>query len=99
MRQKSLEVEGLGHGVPIPMGCRVGPILATSAVGGKDPVSGKLPEDMDTQTAQAFRNLGAVLAAGGLGFGDVVKVTVYLLREEDRDVVNKYWLMKRALTR
>jgi 2-iminobutanoate/2-iminopropanoate deaminase len=91
MRQKSLEVEGLGHAAPIPMACRVGPILATSAVGGADPKTGKLSEELDAQIAQAFHNLGLVLAEGGMDYGDVVKITVWVGREEDRGAVNKYW--------
>ena len=41
MRQKSIEVEGLSHhGAPIPTACRVGPILVTSRLMGKDPDTG-----------------------------------------------------------
>ena len=90
-RQKSLEVEGLGHGAPIPMGCRVGPILMTSGVGGKDRKTGKTPEDADGQARNAFDNLKAVLAAGGLGLGDVAKITVYVVDDKYRNEINKYW--------
>jgi 2-iminobutanoate/2-iminopropanoate deaminase len=90
-RQKSLEVEGLGHGAPIPMGCRVGPILMTSGVGGKDRKTGKTPEDADGQARNAFDNLKAVLAAGGLGLGDVAKITVYVVDDKYRTEINKYW--------
>jgi 2-iminobutanoate/2-iminopropanoate deaminase len=90
-RQKSIEVEGLGHGVPIPMGCRVGPILMTSGVGGRDRKTGKTPEDADGQARNAFDNLKAVLAAGGLGLGDVAKITVYVVDDKYRAEINKYW--------
>jgi 2-iminobutanoate/2-iminopropanoate deaminase len=90
-RQKSLEVEGLGHGAPIPMGCRVGPVLMTSGVGGKDRKTGKTPEDADGQARNAFDNLKAVLAAGGLGLGDVAKITVYVVDDKYRTEINKYW--------
>jgi 2-iminobutanoate/2-iminopropanoate deaminase len=90
-RQKSLEVEGLGHGAPIPMGCRVGAVLMTSGVGGKDRKTGKTPEDADGQARNAFDNLKAVLAAGGLGLGDVAKITVYVVDDKYRTEINKYW--------
>ncbi len=90
-RQKSLEVEGLGHGAPIPMGCRVGPVLMTSGVGGRDAKTGKTPEDADGQARNAFANLKSVLAAGGLGLGDVVKITVYVVDDKYRNEINKYW--------
>jgi len=90
-RQKSIEVEGLGHGAPIPMGCRVGPVLMTSGVGGRDRKTGKTPEDADGQARNAFDNLKAVLAAGGLGLGDVAKITVYVVDDKYRTEINKYW--------
>jgi 2-iminobutanoate/2-iminopropanoate deaminase len=90
-RQKSIEVEGLGHGAPIPMGCRVGSILMTSGVGGKDRKTGKTPEDADGQARNAFDNLKAVLAAADLGLGDVVKITVYVVDDKYRNEINKYW--------
>jgi len=90
-RQKSIEVEGLGHGAPIPMGCRVGPILMTSGVGGRDRKTGKTPEDADGQARNAFDNLKAVLAAADLGLGDVVKITVYVVDDKYRNEINKYW--------
>ena len=90
-RQNSLDVEGLGHGAPIPMGCRVGPVLMTSGVGGRDAKTGKTPEDADGQARNAFINLKAVLAAGGMDPGDVVKITVYVTDDKFRNEINKYW--------
>jgi reactive intermediate/imine deaminase len=40
------------------------------------------------QARQVFSNLGSVLAAAGAGFGDVAKVTVYLVDIEDRPLIN-----------
>lgn len=56
------------------------PLLFVSGQTGVDPATGALPPggDVATETAQVLRNLGAVLAAAGLGFEDVVKVNVYL---------------------
>lgn len=44
--------------------------------------------DIVAQTRQVFANLGAILAAAGAGFADVVKVTVYLLDIDDRARIN-----------
>lgn len=92
MRQKSIEIEGLNHVAPIPLACRVGPVLATSAIGGKDPRTGTLAPDADGQAQQAFDNLEAVLQKGGLDLGDVVKLTVFVADDKFRDAVNVYWL-------
>ena len=43
-----------------------------------------MPGDVVSQTRQVFENIALVLAAAGAGFGDVVKVTVFLVDVDDR---------------
>jgi reactive intermediate/imine deaminase len=45
-------------------------------------------DDVVAQARQVFANMGAVLAAAGCGFEDVVKVTVFLTDVADRPLVN-----------
>jgi 2-iminobutanoate/2-iminopropanoate deaminase len=45
-------------------------------------------DDVAAQAHQVFRNVGAVLAAAGAGFADVVKVTVFLTDIDDRARIN-----------
>jgi 2-iminobutanoate/2-iminopropanoate deaminase len=45
-------------------------------------------DDVIAQAERVHENLEAVLRKAGAGFEDVVKVTVYLLRIEDRAAVN-----------
>ncbi len=45
-------------------------------------------DDVVAQARQVFASMGAVLAAGGCGFQDVVKVTVYLTDVDDRPLIN-----------
>ena len=45
-------------------------------------------DDVVAQTRQVLANLGAVLAAAGSGFADVVKVTVFLTDVDDRPRIN-----------
>lgn len=74
------------------MACRVGPVLATSGIGGKNPESGDMPATAEAQAANCFRNLAVVLRAAGLTLQDVVKVTVYVSDETHRSAVNAPWL-------
>src|ERR1700733_2868289 len=73
LRQQSIDIEGIAHGAPIPTGSRVGNVLATSAVSGRDAKTGKLAADVDGQARLAFENLKKILEGGGMGLGDVVK--------------------------
>ena len=54
-----------------------------------DPASGKLVEaDIGTQTRQCLENLKSILGAAGLGFGDLVKTTVFLADMADFPEMN-----------
>ena len=45
-------------------------------------------DDVVAQARQVFDNMGAVLAAAGCSFADVVKVTVFLVDVDDRARIN-----------
>ena len=54
-----------------------------------DPASGTvIAGDIAAQTRQVLDNLGAVLAAAGASFAEVVKTTVFLVDRADFPVVN-----------
>jgi 2-iminobutanoate/2-iminopropanoate deaminase len=45
-------------------------------------------DDVVAQTRQVFKNMKLVLDAAGAGFGDILKVTVFLLDVSDRSKIN-----------
>ncbi len=63
---------------PYSQGVRAGGWVFTAGQLGGDPATGELREGIEAQTRQALKNVGAILAAAGLGWEDVVKTTVYL---------------------
>ena len=65
-----------------------GNTLYTSGQLGLVPATGVLPQGVEAQAAQALENLGAVLSAAGMGFGDVVKTTVFLADMGDFAAIN-----------
>ena len=57
-----------------------------------DPATGQLVEgDIAVQTRRALDNLGAVLAAAGVEWSDVVKTTIFLADLGDFVTVNKLY--------
>ncbi len=88
----SIEVPGLEHVNPIPNASRLGPLLVSGGIFGKDPQTGKVPDGVDAQCEQMIANVRKVLAAGGAAPEDVVKLSVWLKDIGDRPVLNKYWL-------
>ncbi|HVE66100.1 MAG TPA: Rid family detoxifying hydrolase [Thermoanaerobaculia bacterium] len=69
---------------PYAQGVVEGGFLFSSGQVPLDPATGKLVEgDLEASAERVFDNVEAILREGGLGFGDVVKATVYLTRAED----------------
>jgi 2-iminobutanoate/2-iminopropanoate deaminase len=91
---RSIDLPGLAHQAPIPQAARVGPLLCSSGIAGKDPATGELPADAVAQAANAFANMDRLLQAGGARLEDVAKLTVYLKDPAARDAVNAQWLRR-----
>lgn len=90
-KRQSIEIPGLQHENPIPLASRIGPFLATSGVFGKDPATGVIPPDIETQCALMFSNLRLILAAAGGTPDDILKMTVWVKDKVLRPHVNKEW--------
>ena len=74
---------------PYNQAIRSGQLLFCSGQIAIDPATGKLIDvDVEAQTRRALDNLDAVLRAGGVGFGDVVKTTIFLVDMADFATVN-----------
>lgn len=91
--RRSIEVPGVSHGnAPIPMGARVGNMIYSSGIMGKDPATDTLPADGPSQAKFMFMNLRSLLAQGGADLGDVVHVKAYVKDNSQRDALNAEWL-------
>jgi 2-iminobutanoate/2-iminopropanoate deaminase len=92
-RPRSIEVEGVSHGAaPIPMGARVGNMIFSSGLMGKDPSNDKLPPDSTHQAKFLFQNLQTLLRNGGASLDDVVHVTAFVKDNAQREPLNAEWL-------
>jgi enamine deaminase RidA (YjgF/YER057c/UK114 family) len=74
-------------------GVRAGRLVVFSATGADAHLSGpvesrELPPTFEAQARQSFANLGAALAATGLGWPDAIKMTVVLKSRENYAQLN-----------
>ena len=88
----AIDIPPVMHSNPIPMASRVGNLLFSSGISGRDQATGKAAETIDEQCAWCFRNLQKVLDQGGATLGDVGRVLVWMRSPETRPVFNKYWV-------
>ena len=70
-KRRSIHVEGIQHGAPIPMGALVGNVLFSSGIMGTDPATGKVPEDLESQCELAFANMKALVENAGGAVEDI----------------------------
>jgi reactive intermediate/imine deaminase len=88
--REEIRVDGLAEPIShFTDAVRAGDLLFVSGVVAVD-ADGNLigAEDVVAQTRQVFENLRRILEAGGCGFEDVVKVTVFLTDVDDRPRIN-----------
>ena len=88
-QKKEYLVEGLAP--PISHYCdavRFGNLLFISGVPPTDAAGRVVSDDVVEQTRQVFRNMKLILDAAGASFGDILKVTVYMLDVNDRAKIN-----------
>ena len=85
-----------GAGIPAAIGpyspaIAAGDELFCSGQLGLHPDTGALANGVAAQAEQAVTNLGALLAAAGYGFDDVVKTTIFLVDLADFATVNQIY--------
>ena len=90
--QQSIYVEGFAHGNPIPAACRIGNLLMTGVITGKDARTGKRPETLEGQCAAVFVHVREIVEAGGMTTDDIIKMTVWLKDPSDRKALNVEWV-------
>jgi 2-iminobutanoate/2-iminopropanoate deaminase len=77
---------------PYSHAIKVGNVIYCSGQIGLDPATGDLVGgDIQNETRQALKNLGAVLRAAGVDFNSVASATVYLTNMDDYKVVNEVY--------
>ncbi len=89
---RSIHVEGLQHGAPIPMGARVGNMIFSSGIIGADPSTGQVPEDLESQCGFAFANMKTMVENAGGTVQNIGSIKVYMKDRSQREAVNRPWL-------
>ena len=79
------------RGLPVPFGCRKGPLFASSGIPGSDPETEVLPEDGALQVKFLFANIKRGIEAAGGSLDDIIKCTFHLRDEAIRQHLNVNW--------
>lgn len=93
MSRQSVNSAGSAPAIgPYSPALRVGNLLFLSGQIPLDPATGQVVEgDIAVQTRRVLDNMGELLKAGGAGFGQVAKTTIYLADMADFATVNEIY--------
>src|SRR5947208_8914822 len=91
-RRKSIHIGEFKHANPIPNACRIGNLLMSGVILGRDPATGAMPERIEAQCANMFAHMKAIVEAGGGTTDDIIKMTVWLQDRSQRAPVNAEWV-------
>jgi 2-iminobutanoate/2-iminopropanoate deaminase len=87
-----LEIPGLSHRDPLPMGNKSGRMVYSSVLGGQDPKTNKQVAGTVEQMEQAFQNMRALIEQAGGTTDDIGLVWVFLRDKVDQPVLIDAWL-------
>ena len=89
--RRSISIDGLAHLAAIPVATRVGPLLVSSVITAFDPGTREVPPAIETQIANLFTHVGAILAAAGGSWDDIAKMSFWLADPAHRAVLDQPW--------
>jgi 2-iminobutanoate/2-iminopropanoate deaminase len=93
-KRQVIEIPGLEvHGAnPIPLAVKVGNMVYTGSITGRDPSNNVVPDDAEQQIAIAFASMKRIVELAGGTTEDIAKVDVNLKDMALREIVNREWL-------
>ena len=92
--RKSINVPGRGHrGGAIPMGSRIGNVIYSSGISGRESGGGEGTDDLDKQAEIMFKNMKAFMQLAGGTVEDIIFVMLLLKDRATREYVDKHWLL------
>jgi 2-iminobutanoate/2-iminopropanoate deaminase len=76
-KRQSINWPGFAHSNPIPNASRIGNLVMSSVIGPRDPVTGQIPDTLDAQVTNLFRQLDAAIRAAGGTPEDFLKIEFF----------------------
>jgi enamine deaminase RidA (YjgF/YER057c/UK114 family) len=92
MPRQSWESASMPHANPIPAVTRIGPLVMSSIIVGRNPGSSDVPDDIRAQLDNLFTHVGDMLASAGADWRHVAKMTFYLPSLDLRAELNDPWV-------
>lgn len=92
MRRESILTPGFSHENPVPTASRIGGLLFTGVITGRDPETREMPSRLASQCANIFTHVRSVMTKAGAGTDAIAKMTFWLAAYRDREALNEEWV-------
>lgn len=90
--RRSIDLPGWSHTAAVPLGCRVGNVVFSSRISGREPTTDRVPDDPTEQARLLFDNVAAFMRAAGGTPENIGHVTVLLADPAYRPAFERGWL-------
>ena len=77
-KRTSVNYPGFKHENPIPNASRIGNILMSSIISGRDPTSATMPPEAEAQIANIFKQIRLCVEAAGGTVEDIIKINFWV---------------------
>ena len=77
-KRQSINFPGFSHVNPIPNASRIGNIMMSSVISGRDPATNEMPDGMAAQVVNIFSHIRSAMAAAGGTPEDIIKITFWV---------------------
>ena len=92
-KRKSINWPGFKHENPIPNASRIGNILMSSIISGRDPQTSQMPSELDAQVTNIFKQIKLCVEAAGGTVDDIIKVNFWMKDPASgREACNVEWV-------
>lgn len=91
-QREVISLPGIPHNAPLPTGAKIGNIVRSSALSGRDPGTNDFTDDPERQAAVLFDNIRRFMEKAGGTPDDIIHLTLYVKELRYNEVLDKEWV-------
>ncbi|MBM2809668.1 MAG: endoribonuclease [Chloroflexi bacterium] len=91
-KREIISLPGIPHNAPLPTGAKIGNIIVSSAISGREPGSGEFSDDPERQAEALFDNIRAFMEKAGGSPDNIISMTLYIKDQKYGEALNKAWI-------
>ncbi len=90
--RESIYSNAFVHKNPVPAASRVGNMIFSGIIYGRDAETLIVPDDIDAQCALLFAHIKTIIEDAGGTLEHIAKITFWMRDKNERETVNHHWL-------